>query len=257
MSQTTLPTTSLSLPLVALQIRRAGSKPRLMIVKHDGFQIGAAEQCDLCLPQLGLPKFHSVLHVQGTAVWIEAVDDDALISLDGEAFRRRALRDGDELSFGELTIAVHIGEQSVQAARPISQPHFSLDDRLSRLTAEELCDLIELEEMQTEQYDRRRQLGMKALMSAVQDVVDTDVLGSESDAVPQLAAIADDRFDELVAQIRDLSDTLDERTRELSAQETLLLESSAQMTEAQRRVNRQLEQLLERLSPDEDMRVSA
>jgi len=94
-------------------------------------------------------------------------------------------------------------------------------------------------------------------MSAVQDVVDTDVLGSESDAVPQLAAIADDRFDELVAQIRDLSDTLDERTRELSAQETLLLESSSQMTEAQRRVNRQLEQLLERLSPDEDMRVSA
>lgn len=250
-----------SSPLVALQIRFASAKPRLVIVDHDGFEIGGGEQCDISLPHCGLPKLHSLLHVQGGAVWIEAMHDEARICTGGEQFRRRALRDGDEITVGEYTLTIHIGTQSIEAAKPVPQPHFNMDERLSRLTAEELCDLIELEELQSQDFDRRRQLGMKALLAAVHDVIDADAAKSLPDEMPQVAAIADDRFDQLVAQIRGLSDTLDQRTRELAAQETLLLESSSQLAEAQRRVNRQLEQIIDRIAPEDnapgELRVSA
>lgn len=261
MSQTIELGTPQPSPLVALQIRCISAKPRLVIVDHDGFEIGGGEQCDISLPHCGLPKLHSLLHVQGGAVWIEAMNDEARICLDGEQFRRRALRDGDEITMGEYTLTVHIGVQSVEAAKPMPQSQFNMDDRLSRLTAEELCDLIELEEFQSQGFDRRRQLGMKALLAAVHNVIDADAAKSQPDEIPQVAAIADDRFDQLVAQIRGLSDTLDERTQELAAQETLLLESSSQLAEAQRRVNRQLEQIIDRIAPEEtaqgELRVSA
>jgi hypothetical protein len=250
-------------PLVALQIRHANTRPRLVIVDHDGFEIGDSDRCDIRLPHCGLPKLHSILHVQGGAVWIEAADDEARVSIGGEAFRRRALRDGDEISLGEFTL--HIGSQSVEAARPVSPPHFSIEnriieDRLSQLTAEELCDLIEVEENQTHDFDRRRRMGMQALLSAVQDVVEAEAAETKPASLPQVAAISDDRFDALVAQIRELSDALDERTRELAAQETLLLESSSQIAEVQRRVSRQLEQIIERIAPEAEqgeLRVSA
>jgi predicted component of type VI protein secretion system len=261
MSQANVSETQQPSPLVALQIRFAGAKPQLVIIDHDGFEIGGSEQCDLCLPHCGLPKLHSILHVQGGAVWIEMAHEGAVVSIDGESYRRRALRDGDEILIGNVPLTVHIGTKSVDSARPIPEPHLSLEQRLSRLTAEELCDLIELEESQTRDFERRRQMGLKALLSAVHDVVDADADQPQPSALPQVAAISDDRFDELVAQIRGLSDTLDERTRELAAQETLLLESSSQLVEAQRRVNRQLEQLIERIAPEEnppgELRVSA
>lgn len=261
MSQANESGTSQPSPLVALQIRFASAKPRLVIVDHDGFEIGGGEQCDISLPHCGLPKLHSVLHIQGSAVWIEAFDQEARIVIDGEQFRRRALRDGDELTMGEYTLTVHIGTKSVEAVKPVPQPHFNVDDRLSRLTAEELCDLIELEDSQTHSFDRRRQLGLKALLAAVQDVIDADAATASGDEMPQVAAISDDRFDQLVAQIQGLSETLDERTRELASQETLLLESSSQLAEAQRRVSRQLEQIIDRMAPEDnapgELRVSA
>jgi hypothetical protein len=238
---------------IALLVQSGEGKPQFLLVEEDGFTIGSGERCDLRLTDAGLPKLHSILHRQGGAVWIEAADDDALVTVDGEVFRRRALRDGSRLSFGNCEVTVRIGEGAVPS-RELPRNPARLDAELALLSAEELCDRIEREERLVEEFDRRRRFGWRALMSAV-----SEAMHGEPEAVE--SALADDKLDELALQVRDLSETLEQRTKALSAQEAQLIESSAQLYEAQLRVSRQLEQLLERLSRDADepgeLRVSA
>lgn len=240
-------------PLVALQVIPPGKAARLVFIDHDGFTIGSGSNCDLCLADSGVPRLHSRLHLQGPAIWIEAADDGCHVIVDHEVYRRRALRDGDQLMFGETEATVHIGEASVRAARQTPRSSWDTED-LSFLSAEELCDRIEREEKLAQDFDHGRKLGWQALMSAVQEIIDQKEELSH-------ANVSDEKFDELVAQVRDLSETLDERTKTLASQEALLIESSSQLAEAQLRVSRQLEQLLGRLSPEEDhpgeLRVSA
>jgi hypothetical protein len=246
---------------VALLVQRDGERPQIMLVAGEDFTIGSGEQCDLRLIDDALPKLHSILHVQGQVVWIEAADDDALISLGGEVFRRRALRDGDLLTFGRTEVTIHIGDAALRSLRQQSKTP-RMDDDVSLLSAEELCDRIEREEKLVDEFDRRRRFGWQALMAAVREALN-DEAGVPA-AQPPSPAIAplvnDDALEDLVAQVRDLSETLDERTKTLTAQEAQLIESSSQLCEAQLRVSRQLEQLLERLSRDDDrgeLRVSA
>jgi hypothetical protein len=249
-------------PLVALQVIPAGDSARLVFVDHDEFTIGSGDHCDLCLPQADLPRLHSRLHVQGPVIWIEAVDDDALVIVDHEIYRRRALRDGDQLTFGDVEATVHIGEASVRAARQMPRSRWEAED-ITLLTAEELCERIEVEEAFAGDADHGRKLGWAALMSAVQAVIDRGIGTSDEEMIPAplVASVSDEKFDELVAQVRDLSETLDERTKTLATQEALLIESSSQLAEAQLRVSRQLEQLLDRLGAEDDqpgeLRVSA
>lgn len=247
-------------PAIALQVISTDDQLKLVLVDHDEFTIGAGEQCDLSLPTTELPRLHSMLHVQGHAIWIEAVHPDAMVIVNGEIFRWRALRDGDQLTFHSVEALVHIGEESIQAAQHQLQSQRQAED-LTLLTAEELCDRIEREEARVREFGRRRRLGWQALLSAIQDAQDAeDGVSQDGDAAVPIAA-GEEKLNELVAQVRDLSETLDERTKNLAAQEALLVESSSQLCEAQRRVSRQLDQLMERLLPDDnrpsELRVSA
>lgn len=260
MSDTNQVSSDLSTPLVALRVVPAGDAARLIFVDHDEFTIGSGDRCDLRLA--GLPRLHSRLHVQGPVIWIEAVDDDALVVVEHEIYRRRALRDGDQLTFDDVEATIHIGEPSVRAAREMPRSRWETEDP-SLLSADELCERIEEEEMLVSDVDNRRKLGWAALMSAVQDVIEQRAFPSDESMipVPLVASVSEEKFDELVAQVRDLSEALDERTKTLASQEALLIESSSQLAEAQLRVSRQLEQLLDRLSGEEDqpgeLRVSA
>jgi hypothetical protein len=247
-------------PLVALQMTEPNAKPRLIIVDRDGFTIGSGNQCDLQLADGGLPRLHSILHVQGSAVWIEAADRDALLTVGDEVFRRRALRDGDQLRFNDVEIVMHIGEKSVRSAQPVPRPHFAID-QLARLSADELCDLIDLEETQVRDFERGRRRGLQALLSAVQQTRAPIITRIDPPATSPAAPMSEDKFSELVTHVRGLSESLEERAKELAAQEALLIESSSQLAEAQQRVSRQLDQLLERLANEDDhpgeLRVSA
>lgn len=236
---------------VALRIFAHGAKPRLVLVDHDEFTIGSGEQCDLRLSGAGAPRLHSILHVQGRAVWIEAQTDDTLVTVEQNAYRRRALRDGDQLHFDGLQATVQIGEPSSQKNPLPALRSSRLSEDLSALSAEELCDQIELEEAQVHNFEQRRRFGWGALMSAVREVIDQESVRSPQPVeAAQVAAISDEKFDELITHVRELSETLDERTKALVAQESLLIESSSQLCESQVRVSRQLEELLERIAPE-------
>lgn len=245
---------------VALMVQTGHDKPRFVLVDRDGFSIGSGDQCDLQLAEIGLPRWHSTLHVQGPAVWIEAADDAALITIDGEAYRRRALRDGDQLSFGATRIAVSIGDAS--ATQPGTRGQRRTDD-FTLLSANDLCDRIEQEESAVSDFQRRRRFGWQALLSALQEAKASGAAYTEDPALrmSETSGFAGQKLDQLVTQVRDLSATLEERSKAMSSQESLIMESSAQLAEAQLRVSRQLEQLLDRLADDQDqpgeLRVSA
>jgi hypothetical protein len=235
---------------VALRIFAHGSKPRMVLIDHDEFTIGSDAQCNLRLAA-GAPRLQSILHVQGRAVWIEAQSDDALVTVEQNAYRRRALRDGDQLQFDGLQATVQIGEPSTRKNPLPALRSARLPDDLSALSAEELCDQIELEESHVHNFEQRRRFGWGALMSAVRDVIDQDSVRSPQPVeAAQVAAISDEKFNELITHVRELSETLDERTKSLAAQESLLIESSSQLCESQVRVSRQLEELLERIAPE-------
>lgn len=253
-------------PAIALQMISAVETSRLVFVDHDDFTIGGGSHCDLCLTNRNLGRLHSVLHIQGAAIWIEAVHPDAMIVVNDEVFRWRALRDGDRLTFDDVETFVHIGEESIEAARRQMEADLHRRQEIEApalLSAEELCDRIEAEEIRVADFDRGRRFGWEALLSAVQEIIDRDDEDSHPHtvSVPLVAAAPDQTIHELADQVRHLSETLDERNRTLAAQEAQLVESSSQLCEAQRRVSRQLDQLMERLAPNDDhpgeLRVSA
>ncbi|MFO0916957.1 MAG: FHA domain-containing protein [Planctomycetaceae bacterium] len=245
---------------VALRIIADGAKPRLVLIDQQDFLIGTGDQCHLRLKNQESPGLHSILRVQNQTVWIEAVDEGT-VSVDGHTYRRRALRDGDQLQFDGVRATVQIGERSSRRnSLPVVQGTRTADD-LSDLTAEELCDRIEREEAETRHFEHRRHFGWQALMSAVRDVAEQEaILAPHTLPAAQVAAISDERFDELIAHVRELSETLEARTQALAAQESVLIESSSQLCESQGRVSRQLEELLQRIAPEEssgELRASA
>jgi hypothetical protein len=237
---------------VGLVARSGDQEPHFLPVDHDGFTIGSGARCDLVLAG-EFPKLHSVLHVQGRAVWIEAAREDAALIIEGESFRRRALRDGDRLTFGAMELTVHVGEGAFAAARLAASSQRRIGEELSLLSAEELCDRIEQEERLVAEFEEGRRTGFEALVTALREILHQE----EHPTIP----LPEDALDSLVTQVRGLSETIEERTKALSEQEAHLIESSSQLCQAQLRISRQLEQLIDRLGDHDDprgeLRVSA
>src|SRR5579859_4499525 len=65
-------------------------------VTHDGFSIGSSRKCDLCLVDSAVPALHSIIHMQQGAIWIETADESTELVVNQRAFRRMALRHGDQ-----------------------------------------------------------------------------------------------------------------------------------------------------------------
>lgn len=209
--------------------------------------LGASSRCDLRLT--GGPGLHSVIHRQGANLWIETADEDSRLEVDGKPVRRLALRDGDQLTVSGYELSVHIGESARLAAQ---KREAQLE--AAGMSAEELCDRIAAEEAAIEQFEGRRRLGLQALLAALTDVAEEQ----EPTAFEQAE---DQRYEELLDQIRQLSETLESRTQLLADRETELLETSSQLQSVQERMTHQLDELMTRLNqktsgPDE-LRASA
>lgn len=239
--------------IVALMIQSKQRKPQFLLVQHDGFSIGTGDHCDLQLAEQGMSRWQSTLHVQGTSVWIEAAEEQGVVNVNHTPYHRRALRDGDRLFFGQTEVIVSIRDAAGSASAAIpAVPKMSED--LSQLSAEELCRRIEQEEVEVQEFDRRRRFGMMALLSAAQELKHTGIMRDRDLAIPTAATaqLSDDKLNDLFTQVRELSESLEEQTKTLSVHESLMAESSSQLADAQRVVSHQLDQLLERLGHEEE-----
>lgn len=236
-----------AIPVLLELISESGETDWLELADGD-LTLGTSGRCDLRLT--GGPALHSVIHRQGGNIWIETKDEASRLEINGKPVRRLSLRDGDRMLIAGSELFVHAGESALLAAQ---RREAQID--AANMTAEELCDRIAAEELAIQQFEGRRRLGLQALLAAMGDAADNDHDSTD-------AGLAETRrYEELLEQIRLLSDTLDNRTQMLADRENELLQTSSQLQSVQDRMTHQLDELMQRLNqqngaPDE-LRASA
>lgn len=198
----------------------------MLPVEGDEFQIGRASTSDLELMDDEAPVLHSVVRRQGSAVWIESLDPSAKLQVNGQSVRRMALRDGDEVSGTEFAFRV----RGLKATAEIAVR----ETELSRLSAEELCDLIAAEEEQIATFENGRLTGMRSLIEAA--------LGEQSVAAEQQGDTP--RLERILMQVQELTEAFEVRADSMARREQELLEAALQMQSLQQRMNDQLSALL-------------
>ena len=223
------------------------------VIDRDGLRIGSSPVCELPLP--GGPALHSVIHQQSGVTWIESQADASLI-VNGQPRRRMALRDGDVLELNGLELIVRFRAADERDAMPRG-----LEDDLSLLSAEELCDCILAEQAMVEEFSDGQRAGWNGLLAAIEAVHEAEhptiSLPIEVEEAVEAAA-APDNCERLLEQIRELSEMVNGRSQELDDCESELVAATTLLEEAQERVSQQIEGLLEQLqTPSGEMELRA
>lgn len=227
------------------------SAGRSVSVTHDGFSIGASPRCDLVVSEHSVPSLHSVIHLQGGAIWIQTADDAALLFVNDQPCCRMALRHQDRLRIGnaEFTVLM-VPEIAIAVDENI------MTEDLALLTAEELCDRILSEQTMVEQFEEGQRTGWDALLRAI-DATNEESVAQDVPAIPDEQQAA---FDALLNQIHELNETITDRTRELTTHEAEVMSSASMLDETQQRVSQRLGEILDQLNktdPPNELRASA
>jgi hypothetical protein len=224
-------------------------------VTHDGFTIGSSRRCDLNLNDPSLPGLHSVIHMQSGAIWIEVAADNLTLTVNDRPYRRMALRHEDRLKIGSTEFEFQLKSE------PVSNVSGSaLDEDLSLLTAEELCDRILSEQSMVDEFIEGQRSGWEALLRAIKSAheeVSVDQMDNDASTDHVENHVA---FEKLLEQIQELNDSVQEQSRELSDHEKEVLEATSMMEESQNRAVQQLDEIIERLKntdPPAGLRASA
>lgn len=223
------------------------------VIDRDGLRIGSSPVCELPLP--GGPPLHSVIHRQAGVTWIES-QEDASLSVNGRSRCRMALRDGDVLDLNGLELIVRF-----RAADDVEATPRGLQDDLSLLSAEELCDRILSEQTMVDELSEGQRAGWSGLLTAIKAVREAEpptvTLPLTIEAAVE-AGGSSDNCERLLEQIRELSEMVNGRSQELDDCESELVAATALLEEAQERVSQQIEELLEQLpTPSGEMELRA
>ncbi len=222
-----------------------------VVVTHDGFSIGASRQCDLTINEPSIPALHSVIHQQGGAIWIESADENTMLTVNDRPYRRMALRHDDRFQIGSMEFRILMTTETVAVTEQAT-----ISEDLTLLTAEELCDRILSEQSMVAEFVDGQRAGWEALLRAIEAA---DLEQANEHLVEQQAAKPDDEkvvFDAILEEIQALSETITDRTKELSHQEKDVLESTTILEESQQRIDQILDQLTKNDPPNE-LRASA
>jgi len=212
---------------------------RALIIDRNQIRIGTSPACEIRLSQG--PLLHSVIHHEAGVVWIEADQETADLLVNWRTCRRMALRDGDVISAaGEDITFRH------SPVRTMEEDAGRIVGEITQLTAEELCDRILVEQTAVDEFDVQRLDGWQKLMSAIRDVAVEIPQGDVQNPVPTIEI--SDECERLLAQIREMSEVIEGRSRDLEQCESGLMAASALMQEAQDRVSQQIEELLNQMS---------
>jgi hypothetical protein len=243
-------------PLV-FEITRGHTQSPFRPVNHDRFLIGAGERCDLRLGGEGIPAVHSVVHIDGREIWLEALVDSPDIRVNGRLTRSAALEPGDELEIGSFSLTLHraAAHEPVPAPRIYGAPVSEIlaEEELTNpldveeLTARQLVDLIDQEEALIEEFEARRRMGAQALMDAVkQRFSDTD---ADDELVAEEQVTPGQLLGELQAAIISLNkfaQEFEQRTEKLSQPETQRVANS--LLDFQQQIVSRLDGVLEKIA---------
>lgn len=244
-------------PLV-FEITRGRTGSPLRPISRDRFLIGAGERCDLRLGGDGIPAVHSVVHVDGTEIWLETLADSPDVRVNGRLTRSAALEPGDDLEIGAFKLSLHRTEssESVQTPRIYGAPvreeltEDELDnpiEDLEELTARELVELIDQEEAIIEEFEARRRLGAQALMDVVrQRFLESDVddsTGAEESPTPSQLL---NELQAAILSLNEFAQEFEQRTERLSQPETQRVANS--LLDFQQQIVSRLDGVLEKIA---------
>ncbi len=273
------PTEPLSELGVSLLIRRGQTTSRVRPVNSEKFLIGSGAACDLQLGGDPLSALHSILHVDGADVWIEAMSAQPVM-VNHHAVESCLLRNGDCVEIGpfEFQMQIESSQSQVQhfsatGSSRVRRPHFDLDamsttETVQRLSANQLVDAIDHELELIERFESRRHLGADALLKALMarkteaNREDDNEFLSQHDEVTvsphempvprtvESFADVDHVFDHIQATLRQL----EQRSAGLEEREDAFAEAAATLLEVQERFAQQLEAIQQNLTEGQTAR---
>lgn len=228
---------------IDLVLRAPNMRQRRLHMDYDDFLIGRAEFCDLRLDDSSVPLVYAEIHRQSGVVWVEAADEDCPLRINEKNCQRLALRDGDLIQIGNWTLEVGINRQP-----DISTLSSSVDEDLSQLTAEELCDRIIEEQTAVDEFERKELQSWKSLIEALESTL--------IEARTQDHLDSGKRVDTAITELRQLAATLQSRADQLLANESDFLETTTELRVAQSAMIEKLDLILQQFD-EGDFRVSA
>jgi len=211
-------------------------------VTHDGFTIGASQQCDLRLDDPALPGMHSVIHMQSGALWIEGADESVILTVNDRPYRRMALRHEDRMQIGSTDITILLNGLTPA----IPQTSVPQED-LTLLTAEELCDRILSEQSMVSDFIDGQRSGWEALLCAIESANEEPAINNTFEQQTPVQNEEQVTINALLEQIQDLNQSITGQTQQLSEQEKQLVESASLIEQSQHQAVQHLDEILEKL----------
>ena len=243
-------------------------------INRQTFLIGSGEQCDLQLGGEGMPILHSVIHVDGQEIWLDAVAPNPPLLVNGNPERLVTLCDGDVIEVGKFQFRVRrsgnipsaVGLSSTKPATP-AIPEISPDlpdsglSALEYLTAVELVDLIEAEQREVDEYENRRKMGVESLLGQLQQLKGQTATEQPEQQptvpapVPHDVTAGPDEDDEFLLKemegvlklLANYSEELERRNDNLSKREAKYAEAASTLLDIQHTLAEQLEQLMQHI----------
>jgi chromosome segregation ATPase len=156
-----------SAPAVRLELRNGAARPVTYEVTGDEFVVGTVPGCDLRLAGSNLPPVMCVIARSADGPRLRKLAPALPLLLNGRAVQTAALRTGDTISLGSLSIVVQVSGGVPQAVGfvPISPPaadssiaehRRKLDDQAAELEADRVLWYRRREELENECRERQQ-----------------------------------------------------------------------------------------------------
>lgn len=160
-------------PLLTLKVLLGATRFPVRPVFKDRFTIGSGDHCDLRLGGY-LPRLHSVLVMTPSEVLLEQIAATPALVVNGVTQSSAVLRNGDRIRIGGVELEASIPAVStLSLPSPVTArvdeivtPTEQAEVDVASLSAEQLLDLLELEQAEIEQDQRGRTQGAQALLEA-------------------------------------------------------------------------------------------
>ncbi|MDA1164443.1 MAG: FHA domain-containing protein [Planctomycetota bacterium] len=239
------------------EISRGRTDSPLRPINRDRFLIGSGERCDLRLGGQDVPAVHSVVHIDGDQIWLEALAESPEVRVNGRLTRSAALEPGDALEIGSFCLTLH----RTSSVQPVPAPRIHgarvseilteeesadlLD--IEDLSARELVDLIEQEEALIEEFESRRQMGAQALLDVLNQRFGPDVSDDSQtvDATPDTRQLLHE-LQMAIISLNEFAQDFEQRTDRLSQRDTHRAANS--LLDFQKQIVSRLDGVLEKIA---------
>ena len=211
---------------ICLEITRGRTQHPFRPIRGSRFLLGSGSWCDLCLGG-SLPPLHSVITVQDSEVWLERVAESPELLVNSRACASCELRSGDRITVGGFSLTLHDRREEqvtenlmakVDIAGLLAEDEVYSEgeaEDLSQITASELADRLERDELLVEEFEQRREQGAAALLQEIQRRIREDNIK----AAEKQPLVALNELKEAIGSLDRLAENLEEQSDSIPREE--------------------------------------